>query len=43
MMIIHDVKFNTKDDQILQNYSQEPSTASKYDCVLDEFIFMLGC
>ena len=42
MMVINDVKFDTKYDQILQNSSQEPSTSSKYDCVLDALIIMLG-
>ena len=42
MMVICDVKFDTKYDQILQNSSQEPSTSSKYDCVLDELIFIIG-
>ena len=42
MMVIHDVTFDTKDDPILQNSSQEPSTFSKYDCVLDALNIMLG-
>ena len=42
MMVISDVKFDTKDDQILQHPFQEPSMSSKYDCVLDELLFMLG-
>ena len=42
MMVICDVKFDTKYDQILQNSSQEPSMSSKYDCVLDALIIMLG-
>ena len=40
-MLIHDVKFNTKDDQILQNYTQETSTSSKCDSVLDTLLIML--
>ena len=42
MMVICDVKFDIKYDQILQNFSQEPSTSSKYNCDLDELLFMLG-
>ena len=42
MMVFHDVKFDTRGDQIIQNTSQEPSTSSKYDCVLDELLFMIG-
>ena len=42
MMVICDVKFDTKYDQILQNSSQEPSTSSMYDCVLDALLIMLG-
>ena len=34
-MLIHDAKFHTKDDQILQNTSQKPPTSSKYDYILD--------
>ena len=41
MMAIHDVQFDTKYDQIIQNTGQEPSTPSKYDSVLDEDLFML--
>ena len=41
-MGICDVKFDTKYDQIIQNSSQEPLMSSKYDCVLDAFIIMLG-
>ena len=41
-MFICDVKFDTKNDQIFQNSSQEPSTSSKYDCVIDALIIMLG-
>ena len=40
--VIHDVKFDTKDDSILQISSQELSMSSKYDCVLDALIIMLG-
>ena len=42
MVVICDVKFDTKYDQILQNSSQEPSMSSKYNSVIDEFLFMLG-
>ena len=31
MMVVCDVKFDTKYDQIPQNSNQEPSTSSKYD------------
>ena len=41
MVVIHDVKFDSKYDQILQNLSQGPSMYPKYDCVLDELLFML--
>ena len=41
-MSIHAVIFDTKDDPIHQNSSQEPSTSSNYDCVLDVLIFFLG-
>ena len=41
MRVICDVKFDTKDDPVLKNSSQEPSMSSKYDCVLDAQI-MLG-
>ena len=41
-MVIHNAKGDTKYDQILQNSSQEPSTSSKCDCVLDALIIMLG-
>ena len=40
-MVICDVQFDTKDYPILQKSSQEPSTTSKYDCVIDALI-MLG-
>ena len=33
--VIRDFIFDTKDEPILQNSSQEPSIFSKYDCVLD--------
>ena len=42
MMIIPVVKFDTKYDQILQNYSQKPSMSSMYDCVLGALLIMLG-
>ena len=42
MIVIHDVKSNTKDDQLLQNSSHEPSTSSKDEYVLDKLIFMIG-
>ena len=42
MMVIHYVQFNTKDGQILQNSSEEPSMSSKYDCDIHELIFKLG-
>ena len=41
-MLIHDVKFDIRDNPILQNSSQEPSMSSKYDCVLDALLIMLG-
>ena len=41
-MLIHDVKFDTKDDPILQNSSQEPSTSSMYEGVLNRLIIILG-
>ena len=41
-MVIYDVKKDTNIDSILQNCSQEPSTSSKNDCVLDELLFMQG-
>ena len=41
-MLNHDVKFDIRDDSILQNSIQEPSTSSKYDCVLDTLLIMLG-
>ena len=40
-MLICDIKFNIRDDPILQNSSQEPKMSSKYDCVLDAHIMML--
>ena len=40
-MVICDVKFDTKDVPVLQNSSQEPSTPSKYDSVLDAHLIML--
>ena len=42
MMIILDVQFDTKYDQMLQNSSQELSTCSLYDCVPDALVIMLG-
>ena len=42
IMLIHYVRFDIRDDPILQNSSQGPSTSSKYDCVLDALIIMLG-
>ena len=33
MLMICDIKFDTKYDQILQNFSQDTSMSSKYDCV----------
>ena len=42
MMVICDVKFDTKDDEILQNSSQEPLMSSKYAYVIDVLLFMLG-
>ena len=42
MVLFHDVKFVIRDDPILQNSSQEPSTSSDCDCVLNELLFMLG-
>ena len=40
--MIHDVKFHTKDDLFLQISSQKLSMSSKYDCVYDTHLFMLG-
>ena len=37
-----DVKFDIRDDPLPKNSSQWPSTSSKYDCVLDALIIMLG-
>ena len=42
MMVICDVKFDNKYDQILQNSGQEPQTSSLYDCLLEALIIMLG-
>ena len=42
MVVILDINFDAKDDQILQNSSQKPSTSSKYDSVLDALFIMLG-
>ena len=42
MMVICDVKFDSKYEKILQNSSQEPSMSSKYDCVLYTLLIMLG-
>ena len=41
-MLIQDVKFDTKDDPNPQNSSQELPTSSKYECVLDVRLIMLG-
>ena len=41
-MLINDVKFNTKDFHIFQNSSQEPWMSSKYYCLFDELLFILG-
>ena len=41
-MVIHDVKFDTKEYSIIQISSQELSMSSKYDLVLDTHLFMLG-
>ena len=42
MMVIHDVKYDNKYNQFLQNYSQEPSIFFKYDYVLNSLLIMLG-
>ena len=42
MMVICDVKYDTKDSPFLQNSTQEPTMSSKYDCVLDALIILLG-
>ena len=39
MMDMHNVKFNTKDDQILKNPHKEPTTSSNVDFVLDKLLF----
>ena len=41
MMIIIDVKFDIKYDQILQNSSQELSMSSKHDCDLGTHLFII--
>ena len=41
MMVIPDVKYDAKYDQIIKNSSQEPSMSFKYDCVLDTLLIML--
>ena len=41
IILIHDIKFDTKDDPILQNSSKEPSMSSKHDCLLGTLIFMI--
>ena len=41
-MVICDVEFDTKYDPVIQNLSQEPSMSSKYDCVLDALLIILG-
>ena len=38
ILLIHDVKLDIRDDPILPNSIQEPSTFSKYDCVLDALL-----
>ena len=38
MVVICDVKFDTKYDQILQNSSQEPTMSSKYDFEVRVFL-----
>ena len=38
----HDVKFDIRDDPILQKSSQEPSPSSKYDYVLNALLIILG-
>ena len=40
-MSIHDVKFDIKDDPILQKSSQEPSKSSKCDGVPDALLMMV--
>ena len=40
-MLIHNVKFDTKGDPILQNSIQKPSPSSKYGCVLGTLLFVL--
>ena len=35
IMLIHDVKHDIRDDPIIPKSTQEPSTSSKHDCVLD--------
>ena len=42
MIVIPDVKFDSTYDQILQDPRKDSSTSSKYECVLDAFIIMLG-
>ena len=42
MMVIHDVKFDTKYDKLLKKSSKEPSMSSKFNCVLDMLLLMLG-
>ena len=42
MMVICDVKFDTKYDQILWNSGQEPSMSSKYDCVCNASELIIG-
>ena len=41
-MLNHYVAFDTKDDSFLQISSQKQSMSSKYDCILDALIIMLG-
>ena len=42
IMLIRNLKFDVRDDPILQNSSQEPSMSSNYDCILDALLIMLG-
>ena len=41
-MLIHDVKFDIRDDSILQNSSREPTTSFKFDCILNALLIILG-
>ena len=42
MVVICDVKFDIRDDPVLQNSTQEPSMFSKYDYVLDAILIIPG-